>query len=223
MWMAWNAYAHDGPLHFFRRVSTFKQGIGEGSTDTLAALLLYPKLLATTRPDVVFAAAWAHAFVRRRAIARRWLVPLLCAAAQLAFLAIGNARDGAPAHHPERALLPTTFLMAAFAMDTLATVVPRLPRRPRVLALGCASVVVAAWIVAARPLFGPPPGSSEAEDRRPQIARGHALASEPHLVIEPCAFEHFALVAAYGAPERVVTLRRTNAPVTPDCPRVEAR
>src|SRR5581483_1746281 len=65
-WMAWNAHAHDGPLHFFRRVSTFKRTIGEGSTDTVDALLLFPRLLVTTRPDVVVAVAVAFAICWKR-------------------------------------------------------------------------------------------------------------------------------------------------------------
>ncbi|HSO39257.1 MAG TPA: hypothetical protein VLT33_42315, partial [Labilithrix sp.] len=63
-WMAWNLHAHQDALHFFVRVSRFKRALGEGSTDPVAALLLYPRLLVTTRPDVVLAgfaagvAAW---------------------------------------------------------------------------------------------------------------------------------------------------------------------
>ncbi|HEY8076195.1 MAG TPA: hypothetical protein VIF62_18845 [Labilithrix sp.] len=223
-WMAWNAHAHDGPLHFFRRVSTFKRAIGDGSTDTLDALVFFPRLLVTTRPDVVVAVAIALAICwSRRDLWRRRSVPVAAAAAQLAFLAIGNARDGAPAHHAERALLPTIMLLAPFAMDVILDAARTMRGRPRVLLIGGNAIVVAAWLVAMRPLFAAPPGSSPADDRSAQLTRGRELQAEPHLVVEPCAFEHFALLAAYGAPERAEILPHTNAPVTPDCPRVEAR
>jgi hypothetical protein len=220
-WMWWNAHAHDGPLHFFRRVSTFKQSIGAGSTSTLEAILFFPRLLATTRPDVVFATAFALPFLRRPDIRRRWQIPLACAAAELVFLAIGNARDGAPAHHSERALLGIVVLLALFSADVLAMIAQRRSsqaRPPRRIALACVALTLAAWIVSLRPLFSPPN-----DDRTAQIARGHSLASSEHLVIEPCSFEHFALLAAYGAPERAEILPRTGAPPTPECPRVEAR
>jgi hypothetical protein len=36
--------------------------------------------------------------------------------------------------------------------------------------------------------------------------------------VTPCQFEHFALLAAYGAPERAVVEPKTNMPPTSDCP-----
>jgi hypothetical protein len=219
-WMAWNAHAHDGPLHFFRRVSNFKRAIGEGSTDTVAALLLYPRLLFRTRPDAVLGAAAAIAWLRRSDVRRRWGIPLGTALAQLVFLAIGNARDGAPAHHPERAVLGITLVLALFAADVLVEQLARARRRE---GLAIASVVVAAWLVALRPLAGPPPGSSTADDRRAQLAKGRELAGAASLVVEPCAYEHFALLAAYGAPERATIRPATGGPITAACPRVEAR
>jgi hypothetical protein len=36
-------------------------------------------------------------------------------------------------------------------------------------------------------------------------------------------FEHFALIAAYGAPERVEARPRSGAPVVASCPFVEPR
>jgi hypothetical protein len=247
-WMAWNAHAHDGPLHFFRRVSSFKHALdasaahaggaaeaaagaasGAGVTGGAGAawpgwpirdaLLAYPRLLATTRPDLVFATAFALPFLRREEVRRRWLVPLACVAAQLAFLAYGNVTGGAPAHHPARALLESTLLLAAFSADVLGAAVASATRR-RFVSLASAAVIGLAWLAAQRPFASAPPGSSPAEDRRAQIARGESLRGEPALVVTPCAYEHFALVAAYGAPERVVTLPRTNAPVTAACPRV---
>jgi hypothetical protein len=42
-----------------------------------------------------------------------------------------------------------------------------------------------------------------------------------HVTVTPCAYEHFALIAAFGAPERVDVAPATHEPVTPACPRVE--
>jgi len=205
-WMAWNAHAHDGPLHFFRRVSGFKRAIGDGSTDVLEALLLYPRLLVTTRPEITLpAVVLLPIALRDPALRRRWAVPLACVAAQVAFLAYGNARDGAPAHHPERALLGALVVTALFVGDVILSAL----RSPSLVGGGhgpkvFAGAIALAWIVSfARGLDMP--GRSRAEDRSRQIAEGERLRREgvTSLVVRPCAFEHFALVAAYGAPENV--------------------
>ncbi len=222
-WMLWNAHAHGSPVHFFHRVSSFKRAIGEGSTDTVSALLFYPRLLFTTRPEVAVAAGVGLLALRDDEVRQRWLVPLVCVAAQIAFLAIGNARDGAPAHHPERALLGVTVLAALFAVDALS----ELPRT-LVTSQGRAAAafgLVLAWAWSAARVYADPPGTSAAEDRRAQLARGKELRDRgtTSLTVTPCAFEHFALLAAYGAPEKATVAPKTGAPVGPECPHVVAR
>jgi hypothetical protein len=167
--------------------------------------------------------------VRSRAdVRRRWLVPLACAAAQIAFLAYGNVRDGAPAHHAERALLGVVFIVAAFAVDVLADAAPAALARARVPALGVGAVVALVWLgngaLALRDVADMP-GNGAAGDRRAQLAAGKSLRNErvEHIELTPCAYEHFALVAAYGEPEHVTTNPRTNAPVTASCPAVDRR
>jgi hypothetical protein len=61
--------------------------------------------------------------------------------------------------------------------------------------------------------------------RGAQIARGEALRGRSsHLLVTPCAYEHFALIAAYAAPEDVtVEGRAAPGTVTEDCPGVEVR
>jgi hypothetical protein len=223
-WMAWNAYAHGDALHFFERVARFKRDLGEGSPDALSALLLYPRLLVTMRPDVLFAIGAAVAVTRMFASSRaevlaRWRVPLLCAAAQIAFLAYGNARDGAPAHHSERALLGVVFIGAAFAAQVLAEA------RGRAGGALAAALVGTSWLVTAALTLRTVPGAGDADNRTSQVAAGKKLREEdaPHVVVTPCSYEHFALVAAFGAPERVQMLPRTGAPVSPSCPIVERR
>ena len=149
----------------------------------------------------------------------------MCAAAQLAFLAYGNVRDGAPAHHPERALLGTVFLTAAFAADVLYSGTTVARGKARIAALASAAFLALSWVTNGTSLLEQIPGTGATEVRTAQIAAGKALASESaeHLVVTPCAYEHFALIAAFGAPERVAIQPRTNADVTASCPAVERR
>lgn len=215
-WMAWNLHAHGDPLHFFVRVSRFKRALGEGATDPVAALLLYPRLLVTTRPDAVLAGVLAATRLDR-ATWVRWRLPLACAVAQLGFLVYGNLQDGAPAHHAERALLGIMFVLAAFAADVLIAA----PRRTRWMG----AVLVAAWLATTVHAFADVPGRGPSEDRTAQIARGKALRAEGGggLAVTPCAYEHFALIAAYGAPEDVTVEPSRNVAVEPTCPAVVRR
>lgn len=217
VWMIWNAHVHGSPIHFFHRVSSFKRAIGAGSTSTVEALLFYPRILVTARPEVVAAALAGLFALRDVTLRKRWLIPLLAALAQLVFLAVGNARDGAPAHHPERALVGVFVLLALFAVDACVSLAPRV----RIAAL---SVTALLWLFTAR-AFTDPPGRSSAEDRRPQLARGADLRARavPHVTITPCAFEHFALLAAYGAPENATVHPKSDAPVGANCPFIEER
>ena len=187
----------------------------------------------TRRPDIALALALAitggHVFVRARAEVRRaWLIPLACAAAEIAFLAYGNTRDGAPAHHAERALLGVIFITAMFTVDVLVLAAPAALARARVpalAALAALALVTAAWLANGIAGGRDIPGSGLTEDRSAQISRGSSLRAEdvPQLEVTPCAYEHFALVAAFTAPEKVTILPRTDAPVTASCPAVERR
>ncbi|MBX3233259.1 MAG: hypothetical protein KIT84_20920 [Labilithrix sp.] len=227
MWMAWNAHAHDGPLHFFRRVSTYKRAIGDGATSWASALFFYPKLLFAVRPEVTLPALVLSplAFVDRQ-VRRRWGLPLLAAFAQLAFLSIGNARDGAPAHHAERALLGGFVIFALFLADVVLTpwirttkngeTKPAIPKAQK--AFG--GFIAIAWLISLLRADGTTPGMHPSEARTEQIERGTKLRKDgvKPLTVTPCGYEHFALVAAYGAPEQVTV---NPAHFDQECPKVE--
>jgi hypothetical protein len=223
-WMAWNAHAHDGPLHFFRRVSNYKRAIGEGATNTLDALLLYPKLLFAIRPELVIPFLFLVVpTVRDPVIRRRWGLPLLCVLAQLAFLSYGNARDGAPAHHPERALVGAMALLALFVADAGLTKLRELVIDGRPLAARGAAVCIAiAWAISSVRGYDPP-GRNPGEDRRDQVVRGERLRADgvKSIVVTPCAFEHFALLAAHGSPESADIKPRSGMLFGAACPTVE--
>jgi hypothetical protein len=220
-WMAWNAHAHGSALHFVERVARYRRAVGQGAGDDLgAALSLYPRLFLRTRPELVLAFCLAIPLLRRPDVRARWAVPLACVFAQMAFLAYGAARDGAPTHHAERPLLASFVLVACFTTDAAWTAwgAPGSLRSRAGVALGAA--LVAVLTAAGLRHLAAPPGATAWEDRTAQLAQGASLRAAPSLVVVPCAYEHFALVAAYGAPERVTVLERTGEPPSPDCPRV---
>ena len=122
-----------------------------------------------------------------------------------------------PADAAARPELFSRAFLALFAVDACASLAPR----PRLATLAVSALF---WLFGAR-AFADPPGRSASEDRRAQIARGLELrTSRPDgFTVGPCAFEHFALVAAYGAPERVTILPKRDVPIDPSCPTIAPR
>jgi hypothetical protein len=224
-WIAWNAYAHGDAMHFLERVAAFRRSSGGTSAAPAQKLLGYPIALVRGAPEIAALCAFGALFIRK--IRARWTWPLLCAAATVAFLVYGDVRDGAPTHHPERALLGVYWIAAALAADAMASALGAFrwrgtPRAPFVLAAlwgagaACAAHDVRVW--------NDHPGR-DGDDRTAQVARGLGLRARTpgRLEVVPCAYEHFALIAAFGAPERVDIAPPTGPPVTVLCPRVRER
>lgn len=200
-WMLWNQHAHGSALHFVDRVARYRRALGEGATSPVSEILTVLRLAVVTRPEVTVLLALALPALRSREVRERRLVPLLAALAVVAFLAYGAARDGAPTHHPERALVGAQILIALVATSLLAA---RAQAERGRIAKATMALVAALLAVGMRPLWTAPPASSPSEDRSAQIARGERLRGSGPIEITPCAFEHFALLAAFAAPERAV-------------------
>jgi len=226
-WMAWNAHAHDGPLHFVTRVATFRQAIGAAAVPLADKLAGYPRVLASEAPVAALLGLAGLIFLRRPEARARWGWPAAAALGILVFLVWGDVRDGAPTHHAARALVAVTWVLTAMGVDAAFALAEHLRARPSMRIPVTWGAVVVLGLVAGAAILGwsAYPGSTEAEQRGPQIARGLDLRAR-HVAaatITPCSFEHFALLAAWGQPERSTVLPRTGAPPTPACPLVEER
>ena len=144
----------------------------------------------------------------------------------VAFLVVGDVGDGAPTHHPARALAMTWWIFAGAGIDVVATSLERLSRVRaglRTGALGAMGIVATTWGVALPTRWAQSPGRSAWDDRRPQVARGLELRARhvKHVTIVPCQFEHFALLAAWGEPERAVLMPRSGKAPGAECPLVD--
>jgi len=224
-WMAWNAHAHGSALHFVARVTTFRQTIGAASAPLADKLVGYPRALLLDMP-VAAAFAFIGCLGAIGAVGapmrRRWAWPVGTSLAVLGFLIWGDVHDGAPTHHAARALVAVGWVLVAWGVDAVFAFRERTGRgRTRGLAVSIAALAVIAGAVT---VFGRPrpPGQGELEDREPQLARGRDLRARhvASATIVPCSFEHFAVLAAWGEPERARIMPRTGAPPTADCPLV---
>jgi hypothetical protein len=209
LWLLNNTWAHHDPFNFIARVASFHRT----NTPTIPLthrLLEYPTALVVDATDTFVIGLVGVWYLVRNPSRVRWALPMIGIGAVLAFLIYGEFRDGAPTHHAVRALIPIIIVLAAVGGIALAE------RRHKMMV----SAVVG-WIAfVAWRSHDDVPGSSASEQRTAQMARGRALAHDTSLTLVPCAYEHFAFVAAYGEPERVRIEGATHEPVSDACPHV---
>jgi hypothetical protein len=225
MWMAWNAHAHGSAFHFVARVSAFRRAVGAADTPVYDKLLDYPRALISETPEVaVLGACGIAGLAANSALRRRWAWPAAASLAVLVFLVVGDLGDGAPTHHPSRALAVTWWLLIGMGVDAIGATVSS--SRATRLATTCAAAgATIAWVVSLPSRWASAPGQGDSERREAQIARGLELRARDVSTAEitPCEFEHFALIAAWGEPERARVNARTRERPTIECPRVTAR
>jgi hypothetical protein len=222
LWMAWNAHAHGSPLHFIARVTAFRRAIGAADVPWTDKLLGYPRSLAVETPEAAALGFCGFvALLRSDEIRQRWRWATASAFAVLAFLVAGDLGDGAPTHHPARALGAIWWIAAGMGVDALRVALGslRLSRRTGAIA---GAAIAAGWALSLPSRWNAGPGLGDLERRDAQIARGLEMRARgtPLADITPCQFEHFALIAAWGEPERARVHPRTQAPLTADCPLV---
>jgi hypothetical protein len=225
LWMAHNAVAHGSATHFLTRVSNFRHAIGAADIPLRDKLLGYPRSLLTDTPEAVALGVAGIAGVAASAVLRRrWAIPLATAVAILAFLVWGDVHDGAPTHHAARALVAVWWIGVGMGVDAASSAVAA-SGRAKAWAVAFACVAFATWMGCVAARWDDAPGLSDYDRRTTQIARGLDLRARDaaHVAIVPCSFEHFALLAAWGAPERADVKPRTGAAPTSDCPIVTER
>jgi hypothetical protein len=220
--MAWNAHAHGSPFHFLSRVATFRHAVGAADVSLLEKLFTYPASLLEETPEAALLGVVGLAGLALPEVRARWKWAAVAATAVMVFLVWGDLKDGAPTHHPARALAALWWVLCGMGADAAANWRASREGARRRAAFGVAAAAAVAWCALLPARWRDAPGRSPDEDRTSQIARGLDLRARhvEHAEIRPCAFEQFALLAAWGEPERATVLPRSGAAVTDECPRV---
>jgi len=231
LWMGWNLHAHGSALHFLARVSSFRRSLGPQDLSLEDKLLEYPRALVQATPEAAVLGAWGIlGYISSAHLRARWRWGAASALAIAVCLVAGELGDGAPTHHPERALSPVWWLLIALGIDAAAVTLAAIkrfaqgePSKARRWTSIPAAAVLLGWCAFLPFRYAIHPGRSDLELRSGQVARGLDLRARNvgSATITPCAFEHFALIAAWGAPERAHVQPSTHRPPTASCPDVD--
>jgi len=212
-WIAWNQIAHGDALHFLDRVAAYRRALGGGGDGSaLKAIFLYPMAFARQEPElfgsflIVLGFAWrlAPSSPSLTPRARRYVLPSAILLAQLAALAAAMMKDGAPTHHPERALLSVMLLFAIALGDLGLWLYTRSsPRSRRAVALWLA-VFILPMALGLRRAIRMEDYAERGDEVAVGLAAGAALPPGEKALIEVVDYGYFAVIAAFARPEDAV-------------------
>jgi hypothetical protein len=225
-WMAWNAHAHGSALHFLSRVAAFRHAVGAADIPTIDKVFGYPRALVQDTPEAVaLGLVGAVGMMMDAPMRARWRWPATVVLSIVMFLIWGDMHDGAPTHHPARALGAVWWILVGMGVDAIAAGERRAGRPWRTVAAWSTGAAALLWLTWLPSRWSASPGRGDSERRDAQIARGLDLRGRGVLAasIRPCSFEHFALIAAWGRPEGAEVAARTGEAPTSECPRVVER
>jgi hypothetical protein len=208
IWMLHGVLAHGSAFFFFQRVSSYRRALGEAEP-RIFSLFAYPRALLYGEPELLVAGFFLHTVVFRydRAQRARFARPSTLPAAILLFLVAGRFVGGAPTHHDERPLLPIFWSLAIFVAWCLfdsPRVAPLLgASRSDRLRHTAAFIAALAGIGLMFRMMRKPESFAH---RTTELAIGDSakqrLTSSDRLLVETGDYGYFAVIAAFGAPER---------------------
>jgi hypothetical protein len=212
-WMAWNRAAHHDALHFVARVTAYKQAIGGGAGESAATrLLAYPMAMVREEPGLLALPVIAAAILAiregrpaLRARLGRYARPAAVIAAQIAALSLAMVKDGAPTHHPERAVLAALLLVAVCGGALAARAMP-----PG--ALGAVAVAGGVVLIVLGGQLRPGDRAFAARDDEEAAGRAAAALARPGepVLVEVADYGYLAVIAALGRPEDAVPDRSVD-------------
>ncbi|HVK70641.1 MAG TPA: glycosyltransferase family 39 protein [Polyangium sp.] len=211
LWVLWNHFARGNAFDSLDRVAAYRRALGGDADALLSRLFAYPIAMARHEPELFSALAVLLALAALpslRAAARETLRPyarpVALALFQLVALSVALVKDGAPTHHPERAVLVGLLLCALVVGHLAATLLPRASRNARLGAATAAVALLVFSLVIVRRWFR----GEDFVPRTDEVAIGDAARTlvppGERILVEVRDYGHFAITAALGRPEDVV-------------------
>ncbi|MDI1433199.1 glycosyltransferase family 39 protein [Polyangium sorediatum] len=211
LWVLWNHFTRGNAFDSLDRVAAYRRALGGDADALLARLFAYPLAMARHEPELFSALAVLLALAALpslRAAARETLRPyarpVALALFQLVALSAALVKDGAPTHHPERAVLVGLLLCALVVGDLAATLLPRASRQARLGAATAAVALLVFSLVIVRRWFR----GEDFVPRTDEVAIGDAARAlvppDERVLVEVRDYGHFAITAALGRPEDVI-------------------
>lgn len=150
-WSLWQLLRYGDAFRYLRLVRSYRQALGQGPS-LVVRLIGYPYGVVEELREALAAGilgAVCALLVERRgqSLGLDWRRPLALALLQLLTLIAGDVRDGAPTHHPERALLgPATIVLFATGDAIFAFLEGTRSRAQRVLAAAVMAALLYGYI-----------------------------------------------------------------------------
>lgn len=203
-WLVHGVLRHHDAFFFVKRVAAYRRAVGGSDPNVLEAFFRYPLMLFRCEPELaglVLTGVAGLVLVGKRELLARFARGGVALLGMLAFLVVGELRDGAPTHHSERALLAIWLFLALVAAEALVELARKREYRARLGLILVGVVGLALFIV--RPWYA---RRDSFIDRRTEIELGtlarRAAKPDERLAIDHPDFGFYAVIAGFGAPER---------------------
>ncbi|HEX4340562.1 MAG TPA: hypothetical protein VH062_31855 [Polyangiaceae bacterium] len=211
-WIVHGVISHHDALFFLHRVAAYRRALGV--TEPVGrSLLAYPALLFRVEPEVTLSAILVLRIAADRAprALSRLVRPALVVLAMLVFLVVGRALDGAPTHHAARTLLPLWTLCALLVSEAIVRTLSPVRGEFRSDAVGrLAPFAVAVALVSVLLRTGRVPESDASRTAECAIglAARERVGPDERVLVDTADYGYFAVIAAFGAPERATPVER---------------
>ena len=211
IWIWWNHVARGNAFDFLDRVAAYRRALGTTDDAPAARFFAYPIAMVQHEPELFGALGILLALGRStslRALTRDalgpYFRPMLGALFQMGLLSAAMIKDGAPTHHPERALLVLLLLCALLVGNLAAILLPHTTRAARLVAGSVALGVLLLSLIIVRRWY-------RGEDftvRQDEVAVGsfarRTIPEGERILVDVVDYGYFAFVAALGRPEDAV-------------------
>jgi hypothetical protein len=203
-WVLHGAWHHHDAFFFIKRVVGYRRALGIAEGGSASRLLSTPSHLLLDAPEIWLLAAVCAIGSRlllTRPLRRRWFKPFLAMASVVAFLMIGDWRDGSATHHLGRTLLPFWMFMCLIVAKSLLDGTRVLARHLKWCAIAAIVAVYALAWGALRPALTKVDSlSPRIEETEIGILASTKLRPGQRLAVLTNDYGYFAVQAAFARP-----------------------